>query len=99
VQDAMQRYFDTDGEPQYVGKAADGRDVYVGFHPHAEPGSVFLRPRHPFAAAGPYMRPGYGGYGYGYSPFSPAGYALPIMGGALLGGGLLGGAMLGGGMF
>lgn len=81
------------GQPQYIGKDRDGRDLYIeppqhanggGYYnpythgPYASPNARFLRP------AGPYGRP----YGRGYG----GGYGLPLAGG-LMGGMLLGGMM------
>ncbi|KAL8809693.1 MAG: hypothetical protein Q9223_003282 [Gallowayella weberi] len=84
------------GQPQYIGKDRDGRDLYIeppqqvnhggyGYNPYtqgpyASPNARFLRP------SGPYGRP----YGRGYG----GGYGLPLAGGLM--GGLLLGGMLGG---
>ena len=101
---AMSRAAQT-GEPQYVGKGKDGRDIYI------EPPQGMGPPRGGFGynpyTQGPYansnamfIRPQYPysrPYGRGYG----GGYGLPLAGG-LLGGLLLGDMMvggLGGGMF
>lgn len=112
IRQAMAQAMQT-GQPQYLGKDRDGKDVYV--EPPAPPG---------YGIPG---RPGFGPYaggGYGYSPYRgpyggpgiystpnaryirPQGpYGRPYGGGAGLplaagvGGGLLGGALLGGLLF
>lgn len=102
VRDAMQRAMQT-GQPQWLGKDRDGKDVYI------EP------PRPPYAGGYPYR----GGYGYSpyhqgiyttpsaryirpqmpygrpYGGGYGGGYGMPLA----LGGGLLGGAVLGSLMF
>lgn len=102
LRQAMSRAAQT-GEPQYVGKGKDGKDIYIepppsqgmggyGYNPYtqgpyANPNATFVRPQYP------YSRPYGGGYG--------GGYGLPLAGG-LMGGLLLGDMMMGGmggGMF
>ncbi|GAB7344682.1 hypothetical protein MBLNU457_3163t1 [Dothideomycetes sp. NU457] len=88
---AMVRAMET-GQPQFIGKDHQGKDVYVepprgggyggyGGYPggmYAAPNARYIRPQNPYA------RP----YGYGYG----GGYGLPLAGG-LMGGMLLGGLM------
>ncbi|KAL9619145.1 MAG: hypothetical protein Q9160_006234 [Pyrenula sp. 1 TL-2023] len=97
LRQAMTRAIHT-GEPQFVCKDQEGRDVYI--EPPGGPGGVYggrgygYNPyvQGPYASpnvrfirpAGPYGRPG--GLGYG------GGIGLPLMGG-LLGGALIGGAL------
>jgi hypothetical protein len=96
ARDAMARALRT-GEPQFLGKDTDGRDVYIeppngpalprgayGYNPYAQ-GGAYANPNARFVRpAQPYERP----YGYGYG----GGYGFPIAG-ALLGGALLGGLL------
>ncbi len=97
------------GEPQYVGKGKDGKDIYIepppssqgmmgprggyGYNPYAQQGP-YANPNATFVRPQyPYSRPYGGGYG--------GGYGLPLAGG-LMGGLLLGDMMMGGmggGMF
>lgn len=95
ARDAMARALRT-GEPQFLGKDTDGRDVYIeppngpaaglptgayGYSPYSQ-GGAYANPNARFVRpAQPYERP----YGYGYG----GGYGFPIVGG-LLGGALLG---------
>lgn len=98
---AMSRAAQT-GEPQYVGKGRDGKDMYIeppqgggyGYNPYAQgpygnnPNATYVRPQYP------YNRPYGGGFG--------GGYGLPLAGGlmgGLLLGDMMGGGMMGGGMF
>ena len=97
---AMKRAYQT-GEPQFLGKDREGRDIYV--EPPGGPdfagqhrGNVYVNPYNqgPYAnpnarfirPADPYYRPYGGGYG--------GGFGLPLaVGGGLAGGLLLGGAL------
>jgi hypothetical protein len=92
---AMSRAIET-GQPQFLGKGKDGRDVYVespygpsihngpgGYNPYAQ--GPYLDPNARFVRPQqPYSRP----YGYGYG----GGYGFPLAGG-LVGGALLGGLL------
>lgn len=99
MRQAMARAAET-GQPQYVGKDPDGKDVYVeppsyqggyggygggyGYNPYE--GGVYTTPNARYIRpSNPYSRPYGGGYG--------GGYGMPLALG--LGGGLLGGMLLG----
>ncbi len=90
------------GQPQWVGKDGDGKDIYIeppqyggggyggggyGYSPYNGRGGIYDTPNARYVRpANPYARPM--GYGYG------GGYGLPLAMG--MGGGLMGGMMLGG---
>ena len=91
------------GQPQWVAKDSDGKDVYVeppalrggpfnygngyGYNPYGGPG-VYTTPQARYIRPpNPYSRPYGGGYG--------GGYGLPLA----VGGGLLGGLLLGDALF
>jgi hypothetical protein len=92
---ALSRAIET-GQPQFLGKDRDGRDVYIespygpsvpagvrGYNPYAQ--GPYLDPNARFVRPEqPYSRP----YGYGYG----GGYGFPLVGG-LVGGALLGGLL------
>ena len=104
LRQAMSRAAQT-GEPQYIGRGRDGRDIYIeppqgvgppgggyGYNPYTQ--GPYTNPNARFLRPQyPYSRPYGGGYG--------GGYGLPLAGG-LMGGLLLGDLMIGGmggGMF
>ena len=98
LRQAMSRAVQT-GEPQYVGKGKDGKDIYIeppqgmgpprggyGYNPYMQ--GPYANPNATFVRPQyPYSRPYGGGYG--------GGYGLPLAGG-LMGGLLLGDMMMGG---
>lgn len=98
LRQAMSRAAQT-GEPQYVGKGKDGRDIYIeppqgmgpqrggyGYNPYTQ--GPYANPNVMFVRPQyPYSRPYGGGFG--------GGYGLPLAGG-LMGGLLLGDMMMGG---
>ena len=98
LRQAMSRAAQT-GEPQYVGKGRDGRDIYIepprgmgpprggyGYNPYTQ--GPYANSNAMFIRPQyPYSRPYGGGYG--------GGYGLPLAGG-LMGGLLLGDMMVGG---
>lgn len=89
------------GQPQFIGKDANGKDIYIeppptagmgpggygrGYNPYAQ--GVYANPNARFIRpANPYQRPYGGGYG--------GGYGLPLAGGLV--GGMMLGSMMGGG--
>lgn len=102
IRQAMARAQQT-GQPQFVGKDSDGKDVYIeppmyqapyggypgrGYGVDPYRGGIYTTPDARYIRPpNPYMRQR--GYGYG------GGYGLPLM----LGGGLLGGLLIGDALF
>lgn len=96
AREALTRAIQT-GEPQFLGKDQQGRDIYIepphgayaprgayGYNPYAMNG-MYQNPNVRFVRpAGPYGRP----YGYGYGGGAGVPIAAGILGGALLGGAL-----------